>query len=52
MAQQSKYLDQTMLVKVFEIYSTPLESEKAYDIWTDRYEFSDVYFKKWKLIFN
>ena len=30
----------------YEIYSTPLESEKAYDIWTDRYEFSDVYFLK------
>ncbi len=28
----------------YEIYSTPLESEKAYDIWTDRYELSDVYF--------
>ena len=30
----------------YEIYSTPLESEKAYDIWTDRYELSNIFFLK------
>ena len=28
----------------YEIYSTSLLSERAYDIWTDRYEPSDIYF--------
>ncbi len=30
----------------YQIYSTPLSSERAYDIWTDRYELSDIYFLK------
>jgi len=28
----------------YQIYSTSLQSERAYDIWTDRYNLSDVYF--------
>ena len=28
----------------YEIYSTSLASERAYDLWTDRYENSDIYF--------
>ncbi len=28
----------------YEIYSTPLQSERAYDIWTDRYSESDLFF--------
>ena len=28
----------------YEIYSTSLVSERAYDLWTDRYENSDIYF--------
>ncbi len=28
----------------YQIYSTPLTSERAYDIWSDRYNFSDIYF--------
>ncbi len=31
-------------VSFSEIYSTPLQSENAYDIWTDRYELSDLFF--------
>ena len=30
----------------YPIYSTSLESEKAYDIWSDRYSPSDIYFLK------
>ena len=30
----------------YEIYSTSLSSERAYDIWTDRYENSDIFFLK------
>ena len=28
----------------YQIYSTSLASERAYDLWTDRYENSDIYF--------